>query len=121
MAQSVVIACIEHQKPSTARAHKLAADRAVRSAELVPVVDLRVAHSSGAALFVLPMLVHQLSEQPWGAIFERLLALQAEFLHVVKIPQHLAVALLRARVLILQDAARASRESGEKKQQVVLQ
>ena len=53
---------VEHQEAAAAGADQLAADRAVLPPELVPLVDLRVAHAAGAPLLVLPVLVHQLAE-----------------------------------------------------------
>jgi hypothetical protein len=57
------------------------------------------------------VLVHQLAEARRIARLQRFATLVAEFLHVMQVPQHAGVTLLRARVLILQDTAGASREA----------
>src|SRR6266446_3067849 len=60
--QLVAIGCIEHQEPSASRAHEFAANGAALPAELVPIINLGVAHAARAAFLVLPVLVHQLPE-----------------------------------------------------------
>ncbi len=62
--QAPMVLGVEHQEAAAAGADQLAAERAVLPAELVPLVDLRVAHAHRAPLLVLPVLVHQLAEAP---------------------------------------------------------
>src|SRR5947199_5906680 len=62
---------VEQQEPAAARADELAADCAVAPSELVPLVDLRIAHAARAPLLVLPMFVHQLAEFAAPSRFQR--------------------------------------------------
>ena len=69
--EAPMILGVEHQKAAAARADEFAAERAVAPPELVPLVDLRVAHPFRAALLVLPVLVHQLAEPRGIGLLER--------------------------------------------------
>src|ERR1700722_16176529 len=66
------------------------------------------------------MFVHQFAEETGIAFLESLLAAIAQLLHVVKVVQHLAVAVLRPRILIIEDRAGAAGDSGEEEEQVIL-
>src|SRR5690349_13593273 len=49
-AQPVAVSRIEHQESATTGAHELPADRAMAAGQLVPGIDLLVAHPIGAPL-----------------------------------------------------------------------
>ena len=53
---------IEQQEATAAGANQLSPNRAVLQCQLIPLVDLRVAHAAGATLLMLPLLVHQRAE-----------------------------------------------------------
>src|SRR4029077_15390720 len=93
----------------------------VLAAKLVPFVDFGPAHPFGALLLVLPVIMHQLPEQRRVSRNECTLAAVAQFLLVMQVSQHLLVMALGPHLLVLQDRAGAARESGEEKQQVVLE
>ena len=67
------------------------------------------------------MLVHQLAEETGVPLLERLFASITQLFHIVQVLEHLPVALLGARVLVLKDAAGVAREAGEEEKQVVLE
>ena len=119
--QPAVLLAVEEQKASTPGAHQLASDGSIPQSELVPFVDLRIAHRTGSALLVFPVLVHQLAEHVGVAFLEGFAASKSELLHVVQVSQHLRIGLFRSHLLFLQYAARAARKPGEEQQQVVLE
>src|SRR5687768_2921284 len=121
MAQAVAVGGVEKQESAAARAYDLAADRAILAAKLIPPVDAGVAHALRAALFVLPMLVHELTEELRFSLDQRLLAAVSELLDEVQVAQHLFVVLLRLGLLVPKDGAGVSGKAGEKQEQVVLQ
>src|SRR3954454_11724343 len=65
---------VEHQEAAAAGADQLAAERAVGAREIVPFVDLRIAHAATARLLALPMLVHQPRELSQVTALQRALA-----------------------------------------------
>src|SRR5262249_12779640 len=121
LAQSLAVLGVEEQESATARPYQFSADGAAAASELVPLVDLRIAHLLGAVLLVLPILVQQLAEQRAVAGFQRALAANAEVFDIVQVRQHLLVELLRAILLLLEDRSGAAREAGEEQQQVVFE
>jgi hypothetical protein len=112
---------VEQQEPPAPRAHELAADGAILQRQLVPLVDLRVAHAARPALLLLPLIVHQRPESRGITLHQRVARAEAQRLHLVQVLQHPGVALFTAGLLVGEDAARAAREAGEEQQQVVLQ
>src|SRR5438874_2468607 len=102
MPQRFPILRIEQQESAAARADQLSTDRAIAPPELVPLVDLRIAHAARAPLFVLPMLVHQLTEFVAPSRFERGLTSESEVLDVMQVVDHLRIVGLGTRLLILQ-------------------
>src|SRR5258707_14812384 len=58
MAQLVAVVGIEQQKTAAAGADEFAANGAVLHAEVVPLIDMGIAHAAGSALLVFPMLMH---------------------------------------------------------------
>src|ERR1700733_3945939 len=55
-AQLLAVARVEQQEAAAAGADELAAERAVRAAERVPRIDVRVGHPGRALALVLPVL-----------------------------------------------------------------
>src|SRR5262245_16053994 len=105
---------VEHQEPATTSAYQFAPDCPVPAPELVPFVDLRVAHTRRAAALVPPVLVHQLAEEGRVALLQRLPAAPRQLLDEVQILEHVGVVLLGSLLLIGEDAAGAAGESCEK-------
>src|SRR5260370_35815739 len=79
-AQRVPILGVEQQKAATARAHQLAAERAVVAADFVPAIDALVGGAGRALALVQPVLVHQLAEAACVAALQSLLDAQTELL-----------------------------------------
>ena len=122
MAQPVAVLGVEHQEAAAAGADQLAADRAVLHAQLVPFVDLGVAHAARAALLVLPVLVHQLAELGEIAGFQRRLAAQSELLHVVEVRRASSSSLcLRALSWSFRILPALREKAGEEQQQIVFE
>src|ERR1051326_5407979 len=121
MPQRRLILGIKHQTPAAARSDELAAERAVAQPELVPLVDVRVAHPLRAPLLVLPMLVHERAERAAVAFLERAPTALAELLDVVQFIDHLRIELFGALFLIAQQRPRRAREAGEEEEEVVLE
>ena len=86
-----------------ARTDELAAKRAVRHGEVVPVVDLGIAHAARAFLLALPVHVHEPGELVQVAAFECPLALEAEVLDEMEVLYHALVGGLALVVLFLED------------------
>src|SRR5208282_5008069 len=76
VAESGLVFGVKHEKTAAARADELAAERAVGHREVIPLVDLRVAHAAAALFFALPVHVHEPREFLEFSVFERVLALQ---------------------------------------------
>src|SRR5258705_10696620 len=119
MAQLVSVASVEQQKAAAARTDKFAANGSILHAEVIPLIDMGIAHATGPALLVLPMLMHQRAKLRRLTRFKKRFALQPELLDEMQVGDHVLVAALGLGVLILQDRAGAAREPGEEKQQIV--
>src|SRR6185436_8519885 len=55
MAEAFLLVGVEHEKAAATRADELSPERAIRHREIIPLVDLRIAHPARALLFVLPV------------------------------------------------------------------
>src|ERR1700737_1553807 len=82
-AQPVSVRGIEHQEATAPCADQFAANCTIPHAQRVPLIDLRVADAVGAALLVLPVLMHQLAELLEIAGFQGFLAAVSQGLHPV--------------------------------------
>src|SRR5262245_37005716 len=74
VAESWLVLGVEEQEAATARADQLAAERAAGHREIVPAVDLAIAHGAAPLLLVLPVDVHQLGKLPEVPALERVAA-----------------------------------------------
>src|SRR5262245_12306895 len=95
----------EHQKAAAPGAHELAADAPVRPGELVPLVDLGVAHLRRSLLLVLPVLVHEAPEIANRPALERTKTADSKLLHVVQVLEHFLVVVCGALPLGLEDVS----------------
>src|SRR5258708_16827040 len=120
MPQTVSISSIEHQDPAPSGAEELHSDGAAFNAKFIPLVAVCIAHITGTAHLMPPMLVHQFAEQRCVSAFERLLALMPKFLDVMQILEQFAVRVVGSGVLVLEDVTRAAGEAGKKQEQVIL-
>ena len=68
--------------------YDIAADRAIAHAELIPLVNLRIAHAARAAFFMFPMLVHQRAEGMGVARLEQVFAFHPQLFDKVQIGEH---------------------------------
>src|ERR1700690_1059111 len=80
VAQLLLVAGVEHEEAAAARADELPAERAIGHGEVVPLVDLGVAHPGAARLLALPVDVHQHRELLEVALLEAIQGLEAEVL-----------------------------------------
>ena len=114
VAQPGLVLRVLQPEAAAARADELAAERAAGQREVIPLVDLGIAHAAAALLLALPVNVHQPRELGEVAAFERGLALQAEVFDEVQILDHGLVVRFRFHVLLLQNRRRTARIAGEK-------
>ena len=98
-----LIGRIEHQKTSPTSADQFPSERAPRHGEIIPLVDLLVAHAGGADLLVQPVHVHQPGKFTEIASFQCHERLATEVLREMEIVEHGLVVLLRPVILILED------------------
>ena len=112
---------VEEQEPAAARANQLAPDGAVRESEIVPAVDIRVAHRARALLLVQPVLVHDLAVCGQVSGLDRLAGAVAQLAHAVEIVDHLLVVALAPIILLLEHRRRRSIVAGRHHDQVVLE
>ena len=77
--QPAMFLSVEQQEAAPACAHELSTDCAVLPTQLISVVDLRIAHPDRAPLLLLPVLVHQLTEQRGIASLDRPAGLRENF------------------------------------------
>src|SRR5258705_3386672 len=119
MAQHVAVVRIEQQKTAATGADELAANGAILHAEVIPLIDMGIAHATGPALLVLPMFMHQRAKLRRLTGFKKRFAFQSKLLDEMQVGDHVLVAALGLGVLILQDRSGAARETSEEKQQIV--
>ena len=113
---------VEQEEAAAAGPDQLAPERSVLESQLVPLVDVRVAHAAGAPLLLLPLLVHQRAEaaecRPSSSASRERSPSSFTSWRLASIS---GIVFLAALLLVGQDAAGASREAGEEQQQVVLE
>src|ERR1700738_4911437 len=103
MAQLVAVVGIEQQKTAAAGADEFAANGAVLHAEVIPLIDMGIAHAAGPALLVLPMLMHQRPKLHRLTGFKKPFAFQSKLLDEMQVGGHVLVAALGFGVLVLQN------------------
>ena len=88
MAQLGLVLGVKHQEAAAARTDEFAAKRAAGQREVIPFVDLGIAHAAAALLFALPVDIHQPRKFIQIARFQGGFALQAEIFDEVQILDH---------------------------------
>src|SRR5258707_3936522 len=120
MAQLVSVASVEQQKAAAARTDEFAANGSILHAEVIPLIDMGIAHATRPALLVLPMIMHQRPKLRRLTRFKKRFTFQSKLLDEMQVGDHVLVAALGLGVLILQDRSGAARKAGEEQQQIVL-
>src|SRR5262249_3822293 len=105
---------VEHEKAATAGPDQLAAQGPVLARQIVPAVDVAVAHPATALFLVLPVDVHQLPEGVQIPLLECFFAPKAQILDEMKIVDHGPVGRFALVVLFLEDARGGTTVAGEK-------
>ena len=94
--------------------HQFSTRRSALHTQIVPLIDLRIAHSSRPSFFMLPVLVHKLAKFFGVPGLQGIPAAKPQLFDIVKIFQHFTVIFLGSHFLVLQNSPGTSGKSREK-------
>src|SRR6201985_2367617 len=121
MAKLHLVAGIEHEKSSAARADDFAPKGAACHGAVIPGINVNVTHALRAFLLPLPMYIHQARELVEVSRLERFLALLTQVLDEMEVLHHPGVALLALIILFFKNAGCAPRIPGKEEKQIVFE